>query len=60
MRSPLVVDLAGADGDDLAALGLLLRAAGDVKTGSGLLLLGGGLDKDTIAERLKGHDDSSF
>ena len=44
----LVVDLAGAHGNDGAALRLLLSVAGDVQTRSGLLLGLVGLDQDAI------------
>jgi hypothetical protein len=54
----LVVDAAGADGDDLALLGLLLGGVGDDRPGRGGLLGLEGLDDDAVLERLDrdGHD----
>ena len=49
----LVADLASANRDDLAALRLLLGATGDVQTGRGLLLLGGGLNENAVSKRLQ-------
>ena len=49
----LVVDLAGAHGNDGAALRLLLSVAGDVQTRGGLLLGLVGLDQDAICKRFK-------
>jgi hypothetical protein len=51
----VVEALAGADGDDLAADGLLLRGLGqvDARRGAGLGL--DGLDKDAVFEWFDGH-----
>ena len=49
----LVVDLASANGNDGAALRLLLSVAGDIQTRSGLLLGLVGLDQDAICKRLQ-------
>ena len=49
----LVVDLAGAHGNDGAALRLLLSVAGDIQTRSGLLLGLVGLDRTRSASGFK-------
>lgn len=49
----LVVDLAGAHGNDGAALRLLLSVAGDIQTRSGLLLGLVGLDQTRSASGFK-------
>src|SRR6478735_10290782 len=51
----LVVDAAGADCEDLALLGLLLRGVRDDETGRGRLLGLYGLDDDAVFERLDGN-----
>src|SRR5215211_1341145 len=56
-----VLEAAGADGDDLALLGLLLGGVGDHQTGGGHLLALAGLDDDAVLERLQvdAHPSSS-
>lgn len=51
--------LAGADGDDGAALGLFLSGVGEIQAARGLLFLDGGFNDDTIVQRLNGHMISS-
>src|SRR5580765_1648361 len=51
----LVVDAAGADCEDLALLGLLLRSVRNDETGRGRLLGLEALDDDAVLERLDGN-----
>src|SRR5215207_749926 len=52
--------LAGADGEDLALLRLLLGGVGDDEAGGGRLLGLVGLYDDAIIERLQGHGQASI
>src|SRR5919198_4209145 len=53
-RHPVaVLEAAGADGDDLALLGLLLGGVGDDQAGGGHLLALTRLDDDPVLERLQ-------
>src|SRR3954454_17854105 len=52
--------LAGADGEDLALLRLLLGGVGDDEAGRGRLLGLVGLHDDAVIERLQGHGQASI